>query len=193
MAKQTTQEPIETQLWKAADKLRKNIDAAEYKHVVLGLVFLKYISDAFDELFEKLQETPYADPEDAEEYKAENVFFVPQEARWAALQAQARNPEIGRLLDQAMDSIERQSPSLKGVLPKVYAKENLDVASVGGLIDLIGNIALGDAKSRSADVLGQVFEYRRVRFAEGKKGGQFYTTLAWSNSLWRCSSPSRAA
>ena len=140
MAKQTTQEPIETQLWKAADKLRKNIDAAEYKHVVLGLVFLKYISDAFDELFEKLQETPYADPEDAEEYKAENVFFVPQEARWAALQAQARNPEIGRLLDQSMDSIERQSPSLKGVLPKVYAKENLDVASVGGLIDLIGNI-----------------------------------------------------
>ena len=178
MAKHPPQEPIETQLWKAADKLRKNIDAAEYKHVVLGLVFLKYISDAFDELFEKLQETPYADPEDAEEYKAENVFFVPQEARWAALQAQARNPEIGRLLDQAMDSIERQSPSLKGVLPKVYAKENLDVASVGGLIDLIGNIALGDAKSRSADVLGQVFEYFLGEFAlaEGKKGGQFYTT-----------------
>ena len=178
MAKQTTQEPIETQLWKAADKLRKNIDAAEYKHVVLGLVFLKYISDAFHELFEKLQETPYADPEDAEEYKAENVFFVPQEARWAALQAQARNPEIGRLLDQAMDSIERQSPSLKGVLPKVYAKENLDVASVGGLIDLIGNIALGDAKSRSADVLGQVFEYFLGEFAlaEGKGAGQFYTT-----------------
>ena len=119
MAKQTTQEPIETQLWKAADKLRTNIDAAEYKHVVLGLVFLKYISDAFDELFEKLQETPYADPENAVEYKAENVFFVPQEARWAALQTQARNPEIGRLLDQAMDSIERQSPSLKGVLTEV--------------------------------------------------------------------------
>ena len=113
-----------------------------------------------------------------DEYKAENVFFVPQESRWPALQAQARNPEIGRLLDQAMDAIERQSPSLKGVLPKVYAKENLDVASVGGLIDLIGNIALGDAKSRSADVLGQVFEYFLGEFAlaEGKKGGQFYTT-----------------
>ena len=134
MAKQTTQEPIETQLWKAADKLRKNIDAAEYKHVVLGLVFLKYISDAFEELYEKLTNTEFADPEDPEEYKAEGVFFVPQDARWNALQSQARNPEIGRLLDQAMDSIEKNSPSLKGVLPKVYAKENLDVASVGGLL-----------------------------------------------------------
>ena len=178
MAKQTTQEPIETQLWKAADKLRKNIDAAEYKHVVLGLVFLKYISDAFEELYEKLVNTEFADPEDPEEYKAEGVFFVPQDARWNALQSQARNPEIGRLLDQAMDSIEKNSPSLKGVLPKVYAKENLDVASVGGLIDLVSNIALGDAASRSADVLGHVFEYFLGEFAlaEGKKGGQFYTT-----------------
>ena len=176
--KQTTQEPIETQLWKAADKLRKNIDAAEYKHVVLGLVFLKYISDAFEELYEKLTNTEFADPEDPEEYKAEGVFFVPQDARWNALQSQARNPEIGRLLDQAMDSIEKNSPSLKGVLPKVYAKENLDVASVGGLIDLVSNIALGDAASRSADVLGHVFEYFLGEFAlaEGKKGGQFYTT-----------------
>jgi type I restriction enzyme M protein len=176
--KEAVAEPIETQLWKAADKLRKNIDAAEYKHVVLGLVFLKYISDAFEELYEKLQQDEYSEPEDVDEYKAENVFFVPQESRWPALQSQARNPEIGRLLDQAMDAIERQSPSLKGVLPKVYAKENLDVASVGGLIDLIGNIALGDAKSRSADVLGQVFEYFLGEFAlaEGKKGGQFYTT-----------------
>lgn len=180
MAKQKTEasEPIETQLWKAADKLRKNIDAAEYKHVVLGLVFLKYISDAFEELHTRLLGEEGADPEDVDEYKAEHVFFVPKGARWSELQAQARNPEIGRLLDQAMDKIESVSPSLKGVLPKVYAKENLDVASVGGLIDLVSKIALGDEKGRQADMLGQVFEYFLGEFAlaEGKKGGQFYTT-----------------
>lgn len=174
-------EPIETQLWKAADKLRKNIDAAEYKHIVLGLIFLKYISDSFEELYAKLKagegEYTGADPEDRDEYRAENVFFVPPSARWAYLQGRAKLPEIGKDIDSAMDAIERDNRSLKGVLPKVYAKENLDPVSLGGLIDLISNIALGDAKSRSADVLGHVFEYFLGEFAlaEGKKGGQFYT------------------
>ena len=184
MAKQEApkpQEPIEKQLWKAADKLRKNIDAAEYKHIVLGLIFLKYISDAFDELYEKLSggEGDYsgADPEDKDEYKAENVFFVPEEARWSFLLTRAKQPDIGKVVDAAMDAIEKENPSLRDVLPKVFARGNLDPTSLGGLIDLIGNIALGTAKARSADLLGHVFEYFLGEFAlaEGKKGGQFYT------------------
>lgn len=179
--KKNNDEPLEKQLWKSADKLRKNIDAAEYKHVVLGLIFLKYISDAFEELYEKLKagegEFEGADPEDKDEYKAETVFFVPKEARWTLLQSSARQTTVGKTVDDAMDAIENENASLKGVLPKVYARQNLDPTSLGELIDLISNIALGDAKSRSADVLGHVFEYFLGEFAlaEGKKGGQFYT------------------
>lgn len=179
--KETTGEPIEKQLWKSADKLRKNIDAAEYKHVVLGLIFLKYISDAFEALYARLKsqkgEYAGADPEDKDEYKAENIFFVPETARWSFLQSKAKLPTIGKFVDSAMDAIEKDNPSLKDVLPKVFARGNLDPTNLGGLIDLIGNIALGDAKSRSADILGHVFEYFIGEFAlaEGKKGGQFYT------------------
>jgi type I restriction enzyme M protein len=181
MAKQkvTAEEPLEKQLWKTADKLRKNIDAAEYKHIVLGLIFLKYISDAFEELYSRLvaDKENGADPEDKDEYKAENVFFVPPSARWKFLQSHARQPTIGITVDAAMDAIEIENHSLKGVLPKVFARQNLDPTSLGELIDLVGNIALGDAKARSADVLGHVFEYFLGEFAlaEGKKGGQFYT------------------
>ena len=183
-AKQTNEvkeEPLEKQLWKAAGKLRKNIDAAEYKHVVLGLIFLKYISDSFEEMYARLQkgEGDYAgaDPEDKDEYRAENIFFVTPEARWSFLLVKAKQPDIGSHVDAAMDAIEKENPILKGVLPKVFARQNLDPASLGGLIDLVGNIALGDAKARSADVLGHVFEYFLGEFAlaEGKQGGQFYT------------------
>ena len=179
--KETKAEPLEKQLWKTADKLRKNIDAAEYKHVVLGLIFLKYISDSFEEMFNKLTagegEYAGADPEDKDEYKAENIFFVPPEARWSFLLARAKLPNIGTVVDAAMDAIEKENPILKGVLPKVYARQNLDPASLGGLIDLVGDIALGSARARSADVLGHVFEYFLGEFAlaEGKQGGQFYT------------------
>ncbi|MGB4098067.1 MAG: class I SAM-dependent DNA methyltransferase [bacterium] len=175
------EEPIEKQLFKSANKLRKNIDAADYKHVVLGLIFLRYISDAFEDLHSKLLsgEGDYvgADPEDKDEYKAENVFFVPEIARWSYLQSRAKRPTIGKDVDNAMDAIEKDNPSLRDVLPKVFARENLDPTNLGGLIDLIGNIALGDAKARSADILGHVFEYFLGEFAltEGKKGGQFYT------------------
>ncbi|HKL85295.1 MAG TPA: class I SAM-dependent DNA methyltransferase [Treponemataceae bacterium] len=175
------EEPIEKQLWKAADKLRKNIDAAEYKHIVLGLIFLKYISDAFEELHTNLKsgkgDYAGADSEDKDEYKAENVFFVPETARWSYLQSKAKLPGIGKEVDNAMDTIEKDNASLKGVLPKVYARGNLDPTSLGELIDLISNIALGDAKARSADILGHVFEYFLGEFAlaEGKQGGQFYT------------------
>jgi len=175
------EQPIEQVLWAAADKLRKNMDAAEYKHVVLGLIFLKYISDSFYELYYKLKEGKGeyegADPDDPYEYRAENVFYVPPQARWDYLQSRAKLPTIGKDIDEAMEAVEKDNPSLKGVLPKEYAKEKLDKQSLGGLIDLVGTIALGDSVSKSNDILGQVYEYFLGQFAlaEGKKGGQFYT------------------
>ncbi|MBU4535926.1 MAG: type I restriction-modification system subunit M [Euryarchaeota archaeon] len=168
---------FEEKLWASADKLRNNMDAAEYKHVVLGLIFLKYISDAFFEVYEDLQSDEYSDPEDRDEYLALNVFWVPTQARWDYIQQNAKKPEIGKILDDAMDAIEKDNPTLKGVLPKNYAREALDKQSLGGIIDLIGTIGLGDKESKSQDVLGRVYEYFLGQFAaaEGKKGGQFYT------------------
>jgi type I restriction enzyme M protein len=174
------EEPLEKKLWKAADKLRKNMDAAEYKHIVLGLIFLKYISDAFEELYQKLvaqQKSEGANPEDKNEYTAEKVFYVPPSARWKWLQGRAKLPTIGKDVDDAMDAIEKDNPSLRGVLPKVYAQEKLDKQSLGGLIDLFASATLGTKEARNKDVLGRVFEYFLGEFAlaEGKKGGQFYT------------------
>ena len=168
---------FEQKLWQSADKLRNNMDAAEYKHVVLGLIFLKYISDAVLEVHEGLEADEYADPEDKDEYIALNVFWVPPEARWDYLQNRAKQPDIGKLIDDAMDAIEKDNPNLKGVLPKDYAREALDKKSLGGIIDLIGTIGLGDKESKSKDILGRVYEYFLGQFAnaEGKKGGQFYT------------------
>jgi type I restriction enzyme M protein len=181
LKKEDKKQPVEQVLWASADKLRKNMDAAEYKHIVLGLIFLKYISDNFNDLYEKLKtgEGDYAgaDPDDPNEYRAENVFYVPPQARWDYLQGRAKLATTGKDVDDAMDAIEKDNPSLKGVLPKEYAKEKLDKQSLGGLIDIISNIALGDTVSRSNDVLGRVYEYFLGQFAlaEGKKGGQFYT------------------
>ena len=170
---------FETELWRAADALRSNMDAAEYKHVVLGLIFLKYISDAFEEVHARLSAEIAlgADPEDADEYRAVNIFWVPKEARWSHLQNNARQPTIGKLVDEAMLAIERDNPTLKGVLPKDYAHPRLDKQRLGQLIDLIADIGLGDAANRSRDILGRVYEYFLSQFAsaEGKKGGQFYT------------------
>jgi len=169
----------EAQLWQMADALRGSMDAAEYKHVVLGLIFLKYISDAFEEQHAKLvaEKAHGADPEDPDEYRAINIFWVPPEARWPHLKAQAKQPTIGKLVDDAMGGIERDNPQLKGVLPKEYARPALDKQRLGQLIDLITNIRVGDAEGRSKDVLGRVYEYFLSRFAsaEGKKGGEFYT------------------
>lgn len=179
--KATTEEPLEKKLWASADKLRKNIDAAEYKHVVLGLVFLKYISDAFEELFHKLSsgkgDYDGADPEDRNEYLAEKVFFVPKNARWEHIQSQAKQPNIGKTIDEAMEAIEKENPSLKGVLPKVFAKDNLDKASLGELVDLFSTAVLGSTEAKAKDILGRVYEYFLGEFAlaEGKQGGQFYT------------------
>src|SRR5205809_944315 len=167
---------FEVTLWATADKLRGNLDAAEYKHVVLGLIFLKYISDAFEEKHAALQNEKGADTEDRDEYTADNIFWVPPEARWSRLQGRAKDPVIGKLLDSAMIAIERDNPSLKGVLPKEYARPHLDKQSLGGVIDLVSTIGLGDKESRSKDIIGRVYEYFLSEFAsaEGKKGGQFY-------------------
>jgi len=183
---------FEEKLWQAADKMRGHMDPAEYKHVVLGLIFLKYISDAFEERRKEL-EIRTAEPsseyyvseeiarygviEDRDEYLAENIFWVPKEARWSYLQANAKQPTIGKLIDDAMVAIEKENLKLKGVLSKDYARPTLDKHTLGELIDLIGTIGLGDAESRSKDILGRVYEYFLGRFAsaEGKDGGEFYT------------------
>lgn len=176
-----TGKTLEQMLWMSADKLRKNMDAAEYKHIVLGLIFLKYISDAFFEHYNKLKTGrgpfAHADPEDVDEYIAHNVFFVPPEARWPHLQSHSRDYAIGQKLDNAMAAIEAINPSLEGVLPREYSREHLDPQTLGQLIDLIGSAAAPEDNDRSQDLLGRVYEYCLGQFAaaEGKKGGQFYT------------------
>src|SRR5438552_1641538 len=168
---------FEQKLWAAADKLRGHMDAAEYKHVVLGLIFLKYISDAFQERYEVLKADKLADPEDRDEYTSENVFWVPKEARWGHIQGRAKQTAIGKVIDDAMVAIEKENPSLRGVLPKDYGRPSLDKQRLGELIDLTADIGLGDAENRSKDILGRVYEYFLGQFAsaEGKKGGEFYT------------------
>lgn len=183
---------FEEKLWQAADKMRGHMDPAEYKHVVLGLIFLKYISDAFEErhtwlagqvsepkseYYVENSKEREAVLEDRDEYTAENIFWVPKKARWHYLQNSAKQPIIGKLVDDSMVVIEKENPSLKGVLPKDYARPTLDKHTLGELIDLIGTIGLGDYESRSKDILGRVYEYFLGRFAsaEGKGGGEFYT------------------
>ena len=168
----------EAEYWRMADALRGSMDAAEYKHVVLGLIFLKYISDAFEERHAAvLAEWGEDAAEDRDEYIAENIFWVPQEARWPQLQAQARQPTVGRVVDDAMAAIERDNPALKDVLPKDYARPALDKARLGQVVDLVSNIKVGGADARATDVLGSVYEYFLEQFAlaEGRKGGEFYT------------------
>ena len=176
---------FEAKLWKAADKLRSNMDAAEYKHVVLGLIFLKYVSDSFAELYNKLQQDTKSDPEDIDEYIAKRVFWVPKKARWKHLEDHAKESEIGEIIDDAMDSIENKNTSLRGVLQKNYARPSLNKQRLGELIDLIGTIGLGDKDSQNKDILGRVYEYFLGQFAdaEGKKGGQFYTPRSIVNLL----------
>jgi len=170
---------FEARLWQMADALRHNMDAAEYKHVVLGLIFLKYISDAFEEQHAHLeaQRDEGADPEDPDEYRAVGIFWVPPEARWSHIQGWAPQPTIGQTVDAAMAAIERENPSLQGVLPKEYARPGLDKEALGSLVKLVSDIEVGGAEARAQDVLGRVYEYFLSQFAsaEGKRGGEFYT------------------
>ncbi len=169
----------EADYWRMADALRGSMDAAEYKHVVLGLIFLKYISDAFEEAYAQLEAErgEGADPEDPDEYRAQSIFWVPPEARWPKLQSQARQSAIGQAVDDAMTAIERDNPALAGVLPKDYARPALDKTRLGQVVDLVSNIEVGGAEARATDVLGSVYEYFLEQFAvaEGRKGGEFYT------------------
>ncbi|TSC92692.1 MAG: N-6 DNA methylase [Candidatus Berkelbacteria bacterium Licking1014_7] len=169
---------FEEKLWAAADKMRGSMDPSEYKHVVLGLIFLKYISDSFEKLHEKLvKKEGKEEAEDKDYYTAENVFWVPQVARWNFLRDKAKNPEIGTLIDDAMIAIEKENPDLKGVLPKDYARPGLDKVRLGGVIDILSDVDLVEEKNKSKDVLGRIYEYFLGRFAdqEGKGGGEFYT------------------
>jgi type I restriction enzyme M protein len=168
---------FEADLFKAADKLRGNMEPSDYKHVALGLIFLKYISDAFDAKHKALLAGDAQAAEDKDEYLADNVFWVPKEARWSHLQASAKLPTIGTLIDDAMPAIEKDNESLKGVLPKDYARPALNKVMLGELIDLISGIALNEEGDRSKDILGRVYEYFLSQFAgaEGKRGGEFYT------------------
>ena len=168
---------FEEKLWLSADKLRNNMDASEYKHVVLGLIFLKYISDSFEEKYLELQKDELSEPEDKDEYLADNIFWVPKKARWEHIKQTAKQPTIGQIIDEAMVEIEKDNASLKGVLPKNYARPTLDKHRLGELVDLISTIKVGDEASRSKDILGRVYEYFLGKFAsnEGKSGGEFYT------------------
>lgn len=169
---------FEEKLWAAADKMRGSMDPSEYKHVILGLIFLKYISDTFDTLHEKLvKEEGPEDAEDRDWYSAENVFWVPKEARWEYIKSNAKNPNIGKIIDDAMIAIEKENLGLKGVLPKEYAREALDKVRLGGVIDIISDVDLTEEKENSKDTLGRVYEYFIGKFAsvEGKGGGEFYT------------------
>ncbi|MBU6249448.1 MAG: type I restriction-modification system subunit M [Xanthomonadaceae bacterium] len=168
---------FEADLFKTADKLRGNMEPSDYKHVALGLIFLKYISDAFEAKHKALLAEDAQAAEDKDEYLADNVFWVPKEARWSHLQAHAKLPTIGTLIDDAMRAIEKDNESLKGVLPKDYARPALNKVMLGELIDLISGIALGEEGDKSRDILGRVYEYFLGQFAgaEGKRGGEFYT------------------
>ena len=178
----TTNVDLEAKLWQAADALRNNMDAAEYKHVVLGLIFLKYISDAFEAKHAELeaQKAQGADPEDPDEYRAASIFWVPKEARWSHLKANAPQPAIGTLVDDAMTAIERDNPSLKGVLPKDFGRAGLNKQRLGQIINLVSDIALGSTADRAKDTLGRVYEYFLARFAsaEGKSGGAVLYAVA---------------
>lgn len=177
MAEGTTNVGFEEKLWIAADKLRSNMDAAEYKHVVLGLIFLKYVSDSFMEKYNELKAEGYGDEEDRDEYLAYNVFWVPKESRWETIKAHAKSADIGTVIDEAMEAIERENDSLKGVLTKNYSRQELDKTRLGELVDLFTNIDVGTSAAKERDVLGRVYEYFLSKFAsaEGKLGGEFYT------------------
>ncbi len=177
MAAGTTNIGFEEKLWQAADKLRSNMDAAEYKHVVLGLIFLKYVSDSFEEKYQALLEEGYGDEEDRDEYLADNIFWVPKEARWSEIQKNATSADIGSVIDHAMETIENENNSLKGVLTKNYSRAELDKTRLGELVTLFTNIEVGSTAAQERDVLGRVYEYFLSKFAsaEGKLGGEFYT------------------
>lgn len=193
MAKAPAKENFKDTLWKACDKLRNNMDPAEYKYVVLGLVFLKYISDSFEERYKFLVEEGEGYEEERDEYTKENIFWVPKEARWSEIVKVAKTPEIGIKIDEAMYAIEKENHSLKDVLYKVYSNPLLDKGKLGELIDIIGGINLQSKDEKGQDILGQVYEFFLGKFAnsEGKNGGQFYTPECIVKTIVSCLEPTK--
>lgn len=175
-ADNTAEIGFEEQIWKAADKFRGNMDASEYKHVVLGLIFLKYISDKFNQRYQELLDEGEGFEEDRDEYMAENIFFVPEDARWDVIASAAHTPEIGKVIDEAMRRIENDNDKLKNILPKNYARQELDKRRLGEVVDLFTNIQMAE-KGDTRDILGRTYEYCLSKFAEaeGKNAGEFYT------------------
>ena len=178
MATKSKELNFEDRLWKAADALRGNMDASEYRNVVLGLIFLKYVSDAFEEKHQELLKSDF--PEDAEDrdaYEAENIFWIPKEARWENIAGASKTQQIGEVIDQAMEAIEKENPSIQGILSKNYESPDLDKSRLGKVVDLISDIDVGSKESQDRDILGRVYEYFLQQFAsaEGKGGGEFYT------------------
>ncbi len=199
MAKNTRNADLDfaADLFKAADKMRGGLEPSQYKHVALGLIFLKYISEAFQAMHVRLSEDSLADPENPEEYLAENVFWVPETARWSHIRQNARSGNIGKIIDDAMEAIEAEATNktLKGVLPKNYARPTLDKTMLGELVDLFSNVKMHDSADRARDLLGRVYEYFISGFAsaEGKRGGEFFTPAPLSARLLKCSNPIRGA
>lgn len=193
MAKAKEKENFKDTLWKACDKLRNNMDPAEYKYVVLGLVFLKYISDSFEKKYNELVAEGEGFEEEIDEYVAENIFWVPKKARWSEIVKKAKTPEIGLVIDEAMDEIEQANEPLKDVLYKVYSNQMLDKGKLGELIDIIGNINLKAKDGKGQDILGQVYEFFLAKFAnsEGKNGGQFYTPDSIVKTIVACLEPTK--
>ena len=183
---------FEQQIWSAADKLRGNMDASEYKNVVLGLIFLKYISDKFEDRYQELVEDPYGDEEERDEYTAVNVFWVPKDARWTVVASAAHTPEIGKVIDEAMRQIEAENPKLKGILPKNFARQELDKRRLGEVVDLFTNVKMAEAGD-TRDILGRTYEYCLSKFAEaeGKNAGEFYTPACVVRTLVEIIQPYR--
>jgi type I restriction enzyme M protein len=183
---------IEKTLFAAADKMRGSMDAGEYKHIALGLLFLRYVSVAFQRLHDQLTADEYSDPEDRDEYLAENIFWVPEKARWSYISKHAKNPEVGVMIDNAMREIEAENPTLKGALPKVFGRESLDKTMLTGLIDLFTNIKLEGSRA-DFDLIGRIYEYCIGEFAssEGKRGGEFYTPKSVVDTLIEMIEPTK--
>lgn len=185
---------LEKQLWASAEKMRGAVPVSDYKFIILGLIFLKYISDTFEERHRELVEEGAGFEEDIDAYMAENVFWVPAKARWKYLSSHSKDSNIGQIIDEALDQIEKENPSLKGVLIKDYNNPDYKNVNLGEIIDLFTNIKIGNKEAKEKDLLGRIYEYFLGQFAanELQKGGEFYTPACLVRTMVEMIEPYRA-